>query len=80
MKFLLALALLTSVSAFADNHEAKHDVAPEKKDAKKEAKAACHAEGKSKKEMNACVKEKMAAPAAEAKMETAPAAAAPATK
>ncbi len=72
MKNAIVIALaLVSVSAFAG--------AKVTKEAKKAAMEACKAEGKtSKKDMKSCVHEKTAAPAAEAKTETAPAA--PATK
>lgn len=74
MKNAIVIALaLVSVSAFAGNKVTK--------EAKKAAMEACKAEGKTKKELKACVKEKTAAPAAEAKVETAPAATtAPATE
>ena len=76
MKNAIVIALaLVSVTAFSNEHKVT-------KEAKKAAVEACKAEGKTKKDLKACVKEKTAAPAAEAKMETAPAApvAAPATK
>lgn len=77
MKNAIVIALaLVSVSAFAGNKVTK--------EARKAAMEACKAEGKVKKELKACIKEKTAAPAAEAKVETAPAAPAaapaPATK
>jgi hypothetical protein len=72
MKNAIVIALaLVSVAAFAGNKVTK--------EAKKAAMEACKAEGKTKKEMKACVKEKTSAPAAEAKMESAPATA-PAAK
>ncbi len=68
MKNAIVIALaLVSVASFAGTKVSK--------EAMKEAKAACKAEGKKGKELKACVKEKTAAPAAEAKTE----AAAPAT-
>jgi hypothetical protein len=75
MKNAIVIALaLVSVTAFSNEHKVT-------KEAKKAAVEACKAEGKTKKDLKACVKEKTAAPAAEAKMETAPVAApAPATK
>ena len=77
MKNAIVIALaLVSVTAFAGTKVTK--------EARKAAMEACKAEGKTKKELKACVKEKTAAPAAEAKTEAAaPAAtetAAPATK
>lgn len=73
MKNAIVIALaLVSVSAFAGTKVTK--------EAKKAAVEACKAEGKTKKDLKACVKEKTAAPAAEAKAETAPAATAPAAK
>jgi hypothetical protein len=74
MKNAIVIALaLVSVAAFAGTKVTK--------EARKAAVEACKAEGKTKKDLKACVKEKTAAPAAEAKMETAPAAApAPAAK
>ena len=56
---LLIARALVSVTAFAGGKKADHA-------AKKAAVEACKAEGKTKKELKACVKEKMAAPAAEA--------------
>ena len=71
MKFAIVIALaLVSVSSFAANKVTK--------EAHKAAVEACKAEGKTKKDLKACVKEKTAAPAAEAKTEAA--APAPATK
>ena len=69
MKNAIVIALaLVSVTAFANEHKVT-------KEAKTAAMEACKAEWKTtKKDMRACVKEKTAAPAAEAKMETAPAA------
>ncbi|MFA6236207.1 MAG: hypothetical protein WC635_02675 [Bacteriovorax sp.] len=67
---VIALALVT-VSAMAAGKPTKEQ--------KQAAKEACTAEGKTKKDMKACVKAKLAAPAAEAKME-APATEAPAAK
>lgn len=73
MKNAIVIALaLVSVASFAGTKVTKA--------AKKEAMTACKAEGKKGKELKACVKEKTAAPAAEAKTEAAPAATAPATK
>lgn len=74
MKNAIVIALaLVSVASFAGTKASK--------EAMKAAKEACKAEGKKGKEFKACVKEKAAAPAAEAKTETAaPAATAPATK
>lgn len=74
MKNAIVIALaLVSVSAFAGTKVTK--------EAHKAAVEACKAEGKTaKKDLKACVKEKTAAPAPEAKMETAPAATAPAAK
>ena len=73
MKNAIVIALaLVSVAAFAGTKVTK--------EARKAAVEACKAEGKTKKEMKACVKEKTAAPAPEAKAETAPAATAPAAK
>ena len=73
MKNAIVIALaLVSVAAFAGTKVTK--------EARKAAVEACKAEGKTKKDLKACVKEKTAAPAPEAKMETAPAAPAPAAK
>ena len=73
MKNAIVIALaLVSVTAFSATKVTK--------EARKAAVEACKAEGKTKKEMKACVKEKTAAPAPEAKAETAPAATAPAAK
>lgn len=59
MKNALLIALtLTSVAAFAGPKASK--------EARKEAFAACKAEGKTKKDLKACVKAKLATPAAEA--------------
>ena len=73
MKNAIVIALaLVSVASFAGTKVSK--------EAMKEAKAACKAEGKKGKELKACVKEKTAAPAAEATpapAETAPAPHAP---
>jgi hypothetical protein len=64
---VIALALL-SVTAFAGTKVTK--------EARKAAKEACKSEGKtSKKDLKACIKEKTAAPAPEAKVESAPTAA-----
>jgi hypothetical protein len=74
MKNAIVIALaLVSVAAFAGTKVTK--------EAKKAAMEACKSEGKKGKELKSCVKEKTAAPAAEAKTEAAPAATtAPATK
>ena len=73
MKNAIVIALaLVSVAAFAGTKVTK--------EARKAAVEACKAEGKTKKDLKACVKEKTAAPAPEAKTETAPAAPAPAAK
>ena len=66
MKNAIVIALaLVSVASFAGTKATKEQ--------KKAAMEACKSEGKVKKELKACVKEKLAAPAAEAKAETAPA-------
>lgn len=63
MKNAIVIALaLVSVAAFAGTKVTK--------EAKKAAMEACKAEGKKGKEMKACVKEKTAMPATEAKAET----------
>lgn len=59
MKNALMIALaLTSISAFAGTKVPNN--------ARKEASAACKAEGKTKKDLKNCVKEKLAAPAVQA--------------
>lgn len=72
MKNAIVIALaLVSVAAFAGPKATK--------EAHKAAVDACKTEGKTdKKEMKKCVHDKLAAPAPEAKMETAPATTAPA--
>ena len=60
MKHVLIIALaLFTVSAFAGNASKKATKA-----ARKEAKAACTSEGKTKKEMKTCIKEKLKTPTA----------------